>query len=215
MRFGRVLYSGDEENMNDLISLNSQELKELVTGMGEKPFAAKQLEDWLTRGVKFEDMSNLSKALRERLRREHDEGYARIVEKLTSSDGTAKYLLAMSGGGLVECVLMRYHHGNTLCVSTQVGCRMGCAFCASGREGLIRNLSCERSGRNIQRCFDGYRRASRQLRQRDMLHTGAGGKARNKHKTYIAVYMRDRAGHIEAGRRRAAVNALHIAALGH
>ncbi len=128
--------------MNDLISLNSQELKELVTGMGEKPFAAKQLEDWLSRGVKFEDMSNLSKALRERLRREHDEGYARIVEKLTSSDGTAKYLLAMSGGGLVECVLMRYHHGNTLCVSTQVGCRMGCAFCASGREGLIRNLSC-------------------------------------------------------------------------
>jgi 23S rRNA (adenine2503-C2)-methyltransferase len=142
MRLGRVLYRGDEEDaMNDLLSLNSQQLKELLTGMGEKPFAAKQLEDWLTRGVAFEDMSNLSKALRERLRREHGEGYARVVEKHTSSDGTVKYLLAVAGGGLVECVLMQYHHGNTLCVSTQVGCRMGCAFCASGKEGLVRNLT--------------------------------------------------------------------------
>jgi 23S rRNA (adenine2503-C2)-methyltransferase len=128
--------------MIDLLSLNHEQLKELLTGMGEKPFAAKQLEDWLTRGVKFEDMSNLSKSLRERLMREHSEGYASIVEKHTSSDGTAKYLLSVAGGGLVECVLMQYHYGNTLCVSTQVGCRMGCAFCASGKEGLVRSLTC-------------------------------------------------------------------------
>lgn len=128
--------------MNDLLSLDPEQLKELLAGMCEKPFVAKQLEDWLGRGVKFEDMSNLSKGLREKLRRAHSEGYARIVEKHTSSDGTAKYLLGMSGGGLVECVLMQYHHGNTLCVSTQVGCRMGCAFCASGREGLVRSLTC-------------------------------------------------------------------------
>lgn len=128
--------------MNDLLSLNTQQLKELLTGMGEKPFAATQLDDWLKRGVPFEDMSNLSIALREKLRREYSEGYANIVEKHTSSDGTAKYLLAVASWGLVECVLMRYHHGNTLCVSTQLGCRMGCAFCASGKEGLVRNLSC-------------------------------------------------------------------------
>jgi 23S rRNA (adenine2503-C2)-methyltransferase len=79
--------------------------------------------------------------MREKLRVNHNEGYAKIIEKHTSSDETVKYLMAVSGGGLVECVLMRYHHGNTLCVSTQIGCGMGCAFCASGKEGLVRNLS--------------------------------------------------------------------------
>ncbi len=128
--------------MNDLLSLNVDQLKSLLTDMGEKPFAAKQLDGWLAKGAVFEDMTNLSKALREKLRFNHNEGYARIKEKHTSFDGTVKYLLSMSGGGLAECVAMRYHHGNTLCVSTQMGCRMGCAFCASGKEGLIRNLSC-------------------------------------------------------------------------
>lgn len=128
--------------MNDLLSLDTKQLKSLAEDMGEKPFVAKQLEDWLIKGVPFEEMTNLPKALRERLRQEHGEGYARVSEKHTSSDGTVKYLLAMSGGGLVECVVMRYHHGSTLCVSTQLGCAMGCAFCASGKEGLIRNLSC-------------------------------------------------------------------------
>lgn len=128
--------------MNDLLSLNQEQLKTMLEGMGEKPFAAKQLDGWLSKGARFEDMSNLSKDLRERLRLGHDEGYARIAQKHTSRDGTVKYLLGVSGGGLVECVLMRYHHGNTLCVSTQLGCAMGCAFCASGKQGLIRNLSC-------------------------------------------------------------------------
>ncbi len=128
--------------MNDLLSLDSEQLKTLLADMGEKPFAAKQLEGWLSKGIPFEDMTNLSKGLRDKLRHEHSEGYASIAEKHESSDGTVKYLLAMSGGGLVECVVMRYHHGNTLCVSTQLGCGMGCAFCASGKEGLLRNLSC-------------------------------------------------------------------------
>jgi 23S rRNA (adenine2503-C2)-methyltransferase len=86
-------------------------------------------------------MTNLSKALRARLAESYQEGYATIREKLESSDGTVKYLMEMAGGGLVECVVMRYHHGNTLCVSTQLGCRMGCVFCASGQDGLVRNLT--------------------------------------------------------------------------
>lgn len=127
--------------MNDLLSLSTEQLKNMLAGMGEKPYTAKQLDYWLGKGVPFEDMTNLSKELRSGLRLKHNEGYANIVEKHSSSDGTIKYLMSVSGGGLVECVLMRYHHGNTLCVSTQIGCAMGCAFCASGKEGLIRNLS--------------------------------------------------------------------------
>ena len=127
--------------MNDLLSLNKQQLKELLADMGEKPFVAGQLGSWLAKGIPFEDMTDLSKPLREKLRRDHAEGYAHIVEKHESRDGTVKYLLSVSGGGRIECVLMKYNHGHTLCVSTQVGCRMGCAFCASGKEGLVRNLT--------------------------------------------------------------------------
>ncbi|MDD5018503.1 MAG: 23S rRNA (adenine(2503)-C(2))-methyltransferase RlmN [Eubacteriales bacterium] len=127
--------------MKDLLSLTEEQLKNLLADMGEKPYAARQLMSWLKKGVPFDDMTNLSKGLREKLRRDHTEGYAKINEKRVSTDGTEKYLLAISGGGLVECVLMRYHHGDTLCVSTQVGCRMGCVFCASGKHGLVRSLS--------------------------------------------------------------------------
>lgn len=127
--------------MKELLSLNIEQLNTLITDMGEKPFAAKQLMAWLTKGVPFDKMTNISKNLREKLCQEYTEGYATIVEKHVSTDGTVKYLMEMSGGGLVECVVMRYNHGNTLCVSTQVGCRMGCVFCASGKDGLVRNLS--------------------------------------------------------------------------
>jgi 23S rRNA (adenine2503-C2)-methyltransferase len=127
--------------MNDLLSLDLGPLQNIVTELGGKSFMAKQLQQWLAKGIPFEDMTNLPKALREALRANHAEGYAQIAEKHESADGTIKLLLAMSGGGMVECVVMRYKYGNTLCVSTQVGCRMGCAFCASGKEGLVRNLS--------------------------------------------------------------------------
>lgn len=127
--------------MKELLSLNIESLKTLLKSMGEKPFAAKQLMFWLSKGVPFSKMTNLSKSLRQRLGQEYSEGYAYIKDKRVSSDGTAKYLMQMSQGGLVECVVMRYNHGNTLCVSTQVGCRMGCVFCASGKDGLIRNLT--------------------------------------------------------------------------
>jgi len=127
--------------MNELLSLSLEQLQNIITDLGGKPFMAKQLQQWLTKGVLFEEMTNLPKPLREALRNQYSEGYAGIVEKHESADGTSKLLLSMSGGGMVECVVMRYKYGNTLCVSTQVGCRMGCAFCASGREGLVRNLT--------------------------------------------------------------------------
>jgi 23S rRNA (adenine2503-C2)-methyltransferase len=127
--------------MNDLLSLTIKELEKLLAELGGKPFAAKQVRNWLTKGVPFEGMTNLPKDLREKIRTTHSEGYARVVEKHTAADGTVKYLLAISGGGLVECVVMQYHHGRTLCVSTQLGCAMGCVFCASGMGGLVRNLS--------------------------------------------------------------------------
>lgn len=126
---------------NDLLSLDISQLEEILIKLGEKKFAAKQLRAWLCKGVPFEEMTNLSKTLRIKLRESYNEGYARISQKHTSKDGTVKYLLELTDGNLVECVVMQYHHGNTLCVSTQVGCRMGCVFCASGIEGLIRQLT--------------------------------------------------------------------------
>ena len=127
--------------MTELLSKSKDELIEILAGMRQKPFVAKQLWQWLNKGVPISEMNNLSKDLRQTLSENFSEGYAQVKKKLESKDGTVKYLMSMSGGGLVECVLMKYKHGNTLCVSTQIGCRMGCVFCASGKDGLIRNLA--------------------------------------------------------------------------
>ena len=127
--------------MKELLSMDAAQLEALVLELGAKPFAAKQIRTWLLKGVPFEGMTNISKELREKLKYCCVEGYARVIERLMSKDGTVKYLLEMASGGLIECVSMQYHHGRTLCVSTQLGCRMGCVFCASGEDGLVRNLS--------------------------------------------------------------------------
>ena len=127
--------------MKELLSMDAAQLEALVCELGAKRFAAKQIRAWLLKGVPIEDMTNISKELREKLKGCCVEGYARIVERHESKDGTVKYLLGLPAGGLIECVSMQYHHGRTLCVSTQLGCRMGCLFCASGQDGLVRNLS--------------------------------------------------------------------------
>ena len=126
----------------DIKSLLPEELKRQLVEMGEKPFRTKQIFTWLHRGVtSFDQMTDLSKALREKL----DARYyitVPVVERKQQSqeDGTIKYLWRLRDGNCVETVLMRYHHDNTVCISSQVGCRMGCAFCASTLGGLVRCL---------------------------------------------------------------------------
>ena len=124
------------------MGLYPEELKQQLSAMGEKPFRAAQVFSWLHKGARFEDMTNLSLALREKLAASGIDQPVTIREtRVSKLDGTKKYLFALIDGNCVEGVLMRYHYGATLCVSTQVGCRMGCRFCASTLEGCVRNLS--------------------------------------------------------------------------
>ena len=118
------------------------ELTEFVTtGFDVKPFVAKQIFGWLTKGADFHQMTNVSKPLREKLAQSCVAVSAKIIKTLTSVDGTQKFLFQLFDGNIIEGVLMNYKYGNTLCVSSQVGCRMGCKFCASTLGGLVRNLS--------------------------------------------------------------------------
>ncbi len=124
-----------------LQDLSFAELETYVLSLGEKKFRAKQLYDGLMQGKSISDISSLSKALKVRLCEEFENTPVRIKETYFSSDGTEKYLFEYADGNLVEGVLMKYKYGYTQCVSTQVGCRMGCKFCASTLGGLVRNLT--------------------------------------------------------------------------
>ena len=124
-----------------LQDLSLPEVEALVAGMGEPKFRAGQLYRGLMRGARISDISELSKAFKAKLLERFEDEPVRIAQVLTASDGTEKYLFALADGNIVEGVLMRYKYGNTLCVSSQVGCRMGCKFCASTLGGLVRNLS--------------------------------------------------------------------------
>ena len=118
------------------------ELTQALKEMGEPAFRAKQVYMWLHKGVRsYDEMTNISKALREKLSGRFPFEPPKVVRKQESkADGTIKYLWQLSDGNCVETVLMRYHYGNTVCISTEVGCRMGCAFCASTLGGLVRRL---------------------------------------------------------------------------
>jgi 23S rRNA (adenine2503-C2)-methyltransferase len=120
-----------------------EEITAFLQEMGEPAFRGKQVFTWLHRGVaSFDEMSDLSKSLREKLNSQCQLTPPVAVRKQVSQlDGTIKYLWELSDGNCVESVLMRYHHGNTVCISSQVGCRMGCAFCASTIAGRVRNLT--------------------------------------------------------------------------
>ena len=126
-----------------LQDFSQSELVEYMTAnYSVKPFVGKQIFGWLVRNADFDQMTNVSKNLREQLKQNCVAVSAHIVKTLTSSiDGTQKFLFRLHDGNLVEGVLMKYKYGNTLCVSSQVGCRMGCKFCASTLGGLVRNLS--------------------------------------------------------------------------
>ena len=129
--------------MTDIKSMTPEELTAWLKELGEPAFRAKQIFSWLYRGVRsFDEMTDLSKALREKLA-----GAALLApptvarKQVSAQDGTVKYLWELSDGNCVESVLMRYQHGNTVCISCQVGCRMGCAFCASTIAGKVRDLT--------------------------------------------------------------------------
>lgn len=128
----------------DIRAYTFEELKKEMEALGEKAFRAKQIYEWLHVKLadSFEEMTNLSKALREKLDIQYEILQVKMLERQESKlDGTNKFLFQLHDGHVVESVLMKYHHGNSVCISSQVGCRMGCRFCASTIGGLERNLS--------------------------------------------------------------------------
>lgn len=128
----------------DIKSYNLTELTEQMEKLNEKGFRASQIYRWLHKEkvTSFEEMTNLSKELRQKLDEIYEIRNVKPVDILISDlDGTRKYLFEVKGGSVIESVLMRYHHGNAVCISTQAGCRMGCKFCASTLNGLERNLT--------------------------------------------------------------------------
>lgn len=126
----------------NLKSLTQPELAAILKELGQPAFRAKQVFSWLHKGVRsYDEMTNLPKTLRDALAEKYPIHAPKVVRKQESQkDGTIKYLWQLSDGNCVETVLMRYHYGNTVCISTEVGCAMGCAFCASTIGGLVRRL---------------------------------------------------------------------------
>lgn len=129
--------------MNNLLDYSLEEISLWMKENGESSFRAKQVFDWIYKNTwKFDDMRNLPNTLIEKLKENFYIGVPEVIEKYESTlDGTSKILLAFKDGNIIESVIMKYSYGNTICISTQVGCRMGCKFCASTLEGRVRNLT--------------------------------------------------------------------------
>lgn len=130
--------------MRDIKSMNLAELTAYIAELGEKEFRAKQIYQWIhiKQIEDFDEMTNISKQLKERLK---EDAFLTTLRKeevqISKVDGTRKYLFMLSDGNVIESVLMKYKHGNSVCISSQVGCRMGCRFCASTLDGLVRGLT--------------------------------------------------------------------------
>lgn len=129
--------------MKNIKDVTLEELKEELKSLGEKPFRAEQIYHWIyeEKVKSFEEMTNLSISLREKLKQEYTMCNFNIIKKQESADGTKKYLFDVLDGNAIETVLMEYHHGKTICVSSQIGCKMGCKFCASTGIPFVRSLT--------------------------------------------------------------------------
>ena len=129
--------------MKNIKDYDLEQLKQELTNIGEKPFRAEQIFKWIyvEKVHSFDEMTNLSLELREKLKQNYDMCNYSIVRKLESKDGTKKYLFGLSDGNAIESVLMQYHFGKTVCVSSQIGCKMGCKFCASTGIAFVRSLT--------------------------------------------------------------------------
>ena len=128
----------------DICSYNYDELKEEMLVIGEKAFRSKQIYEWLHVKLAddFDEMTNLSKALREKLKKNYEIRKVKMIDhQISKEDPTEKFLFELEDGNMVESVLMKYNYGNSVCISSQAGCRMGCRFCATGRQGLQHSLS--------------------------------------------------------------------------
>lgn len=133
-----------EDTRTDIKSMSAEELEEFVVNLGDKKFRGAQIFQWLHQKLvtSFDEMTNLSKALREKLEKECRITALRAeAVQVSKLDQTTKYLFELYDKNLIESVLMKYHHGNSVCISSQVGCRMGCRFCASTLDGCVRNLT--------------------------------------------------------------------------
>lgn len=140
----KVQDGNGDSGSKDIRSCREEEMIETALSMGEKAFRGKQLFEWVhgRRVQGFDEMTNLPAGFRERLKEKYIVSGVSVVEKQVSKDkDTAKYLFSLSDGNVIESVWMRYRHGNSVCISSQVGCRMGCTFCASTLTGLRRNLT--------------------------------------------------------------------------
>ena len=128
--------------MTDIKSMTIEDLKDLMTCLGEKPFRAKQIYSWLHEHlvISYEEMCNIPASLKKKLEPYPITALEKVDMQISAIDGTRKYLFRLSDGNVIESVLMRYKHGNSVCISSQVGCRMGCRFCASTIGGLTRCL---------------------------------------------------------------------------
>jgi len=129
--------------MKNLLDYTLEEFASWLKENGESAFRSKQVFSWMYKDIwNFDDMKNIPKSLKEKLNENFEILIPEVVECFKSSDdNTRKLLLALNDGNLIECVIMQYKHGNTICISTQVGCRMGCKFCASTIDGRVRNLT--------------------------------------------------------------------------
>ena len=128
--------------MTDIKSMNIEEMKAFMVALGEKPFRAKQIYSWLHEHLvtSYDEMGNIPGKLKEKLKDYPITALEMVDEQISAIDGTRKYLFRLSDGNVIESVLMRYKHGNSVCISSQVGCKMGCRFCASTIGGWTRNL---------------------------------------------------------------------------
>ena len=132
-----------ENTEYDIKSMTPSEVSELIVSLGDKKFRAKQIYQWMHQKLvaSYDEMTNVPAALRQKLAAEYPLTVLEPVRvQISQIDGTRKYLFRLSDGNLIESVLMKYHHGNSVCISSQVGCRMGCRFCASTIDGLVRGL---------------------------------------------------------------------------
>ncbi|MCX7748114.1 MAG: 23S rRNA (adenine(2503)-C(2))-methyltransferase RlmN [Clostridia bacterium] len=131
------------DTKENLLDMTLEEMQEFLAGLGQERYRAKQIFQWIHKGIKdIDEMTNVSKALRDELKKVSYIGKLQIEQKFVSKiDGTKKYLFSLKDENIIESVLMEYKHGLTACISSQIGCKMGCKFCASSGVGFIRNLS--------------------------------------------------------------------------